>query len=1263
LHCAVDGTLLFLDVSGFTALSERLAKRGPVGAEQLTTVMDTVFGTMIDLAATRGGRLLSFGGDALLLLFSGADHAMQATSAGVELRASLASVTSQPTPAGRVNARVSMGVHSGQVHLFLVGGSHRELVVSGPAATAVARLEAAAQAGQIMVSDATADALPPGSVGSTTGTGRPLRWRHPRAPASGAVRSMATLPTWVTEQPETFVPTALRRLLAAGDPDFEHRTVGISFVRYAGMDRALTQEGPEAASAALHELVLTAQQAADEHEVTFLATDLAPDGGKVIIVAGFPSADVDDVGRLLRVTRRTVLATYCGTGPLSASAGVNRGHVFAGAVGSRTHAALTVMGDTVNLAARVMGVAGPGEVLATTAALEAANTVFETTALAPFLVKGKRYPVTAYDVGPPAGRRDTGAAATLPFVGRAEELATVVGALERAKDGQGCVVTITGDTGIGKTRLATEALAKSGLKPAVVLHPEPYGAAIPYRMWREPLRDVLGLSGVERDGLGAALHDAITRHHPDLLGWLPLLGDVLGIPTVGSRQVDELDPKFRPARTADVVLEVLSRLAPAPLVVLAEDAHWADDAGGGLLARLERAVETGTHNVALVVSRRPTEGGFVPSSSTAIDLAPLPEHAVKDLVARAMQAVPLLPSVVHAVMSRVAGNPLFLEETLRTLRESGSLEALPDSLDALMSARLDALALPARRLARLASVLGTSFEAGLLIDIAGQAGVGVPTEDPAIVLADVCDPMDGHLRFRHALLHDAAYRGMPFQRRRELHLIAARVLLRRHVEDPKSVADELALHYALGGDVRRTWQWACLAADRANLRYANVEAAQHYRRALEACRRLPDVQATERRRVWTALGDVLTRDGRFPEALAAYRAALAFATEPVDQAVVLAMTARARERAGRYVAAHRDLTKAERLLVAHPGERGSANGVDPLSRVQAMRSTVRLAQGQLRQAEAAAAQAVATAEAAGDEIALARALNVLGSAMAMQGRPGAAPPLRRASEIYERHGHRADQAAITGNLGALAWYDGDWEEARRLYERAANAGERAGDLVPAALAAANLGELLVAQGRFAEAVPILRQTLAFMSAAGYLDGIALATAQLGRALTGTENFDDARALLSAARQNLVGLQVADVVELACAAAELEVDAGDPDAAAAILNPLQHLGASELGVYSAELARVRVRVAARTGDLVSAAEILAIGVATADREGLGYERARLRLAAQELAVCAGEKVDTEEISRATVELTALGVLPLRVASLVAAAAPETISTVL
>ena len=192
-------------------------------------------------------------------------------------------------------------------------------------------------------------------------------------------------------------------------------------------------------------------------------------------------------------------------------------------------------------------------------------------------------------------------------------------------------------------------------------------------------------------------------------------------------------------------------------------------------------------------------------------------------------------------MQRAGGNPLFLEELLSVVRQTGSVADLPDSLDALVSAQIDALAPLPKRLLRYASVLGRSFRLTVLNEIL--------RDDPLELDSNAQDSLAGFLsadgpdrmRFRHGLLRDVAYEGLSYRRRRELHSKAAHATERLAGDDTDSVADLLALHYSLAQEYEPTWRYARMAGDDARDAYANVDAAVQYERALAAARRLPEV--------------------------------------------------------------------------------------------------------------------------------------------------------------------------------------------------------------------------------------------------------------------------------------------------------------------------------------------------------------------------------------------------------------------------------------
>ena len=467
----LEGSVVFVDISGFTKMSERLARHGKVGAEEVTDVLGSVFAQLLVVAYENGGSLVKFGGDALMLFFAEEDHALRAARAAFGMRSKLRSIGRIETSAGLVTLRMSVGVGSGIYHLFLVGRSHRELMVTGPAASQTVLMENTADAGEILVSPATALALPPEALGAPKGEGLLLR-REPTdvvsVPAEPVHRGDA-------DELSACIPVAVREHLLEGRADPEHRQVTVAFIHFEGMDDMLTRHGGDLAAFALDELVTTVQDAADRNGVTFLATDVDRDGGKIILVAGAPDARGDDEERMLLTLRQIADAEPS----IDIRIGVNSGPVFVGDVGPSYRRTYTVMGDAVNLAARVMSKAEPGEILATQPVLEASGVRFETEPLEPFMVKGKKHPVTAFRVGKILGSSRSDDLADLPLVGRERELDVLRETLKEAAGGRGTLVEIVGDAGIGKTRLIREVRA---LEPELPWHEvscEPYEASTP----------------------------------------------------------------------------------------------------------------------------------------------------------------------------------------------------------------------------------------------------------------------------------------------------------------------------------------------------------------------------------------------------------------------------------------------------------------------------------------------------------------------------------------------------------------------------------------------------------------------------------------------------------------------------------------------------------------------------------------------------------------------------------------------------------------
>ena len=545
----LDGSLCFVDISGFTALSERLAMRGRIGVEELTDVLNRVFGRMLDIAFERGGSLLKFGGDALLLLFVGDDHPQQAAAAAVEMRAALRTAIEEPLSVGRVQLRMSVGLHSGTVQLFRVGTLHQELIVTGPAATRTTEMEHAASAGEIFVSPEMARRLPPQATKpgppaprSCGGGERRSRPPGPACTAIAARRDRRCLPPGHPPR----APEAGRGRVRAPD-----RGGGVHPVSGA-WTRSSSSEGPDAVADALHAVVSTVQAAADEAGVAFLASDIDEDGGKIILVSGVPRAQADHEGRLLRALRSIADADL----PLPLQIGVNDGHVFAGTIGATHRATFTVMGDTVNLAARLMSAAPAGEVYATAGVLDRSRA--RSSRRAPSSRSRSRArrsrcrPTRSTTRSADAATADQEGPVRRPSRGAAAGRRGACSAAGDAPDGG--VLTIVGDTGMGKSRLVTRGPRRRPACSSFTVRGEPDGTTSPYRAFRDSIRALLGIERADQATMAAAAGGGRRPHRAGPAPVAPAHRRGRAHPIRPSTpEVEAIEPRFLPDQRAAAV--------------------------------------------------------------------------------------------------------------------------------------------------------------------------------------------------------------------------------------------------------------------------------------------------------------------------------------------------------------------------------------------------------------------------------------------------------------------------------------------------------------------------------------------------------------------------------------------------------------------------------------------------------------------------------------------------------------------------------------
>lgn len=1088
-HRQLDGSVVFADISGFTALSERLASLGREGAEHLTDVIDATFQHLLEGVYREGGRLVFFGGDAVLLLFDGDDHARRAVRAAVALRRDLRAVARHRTPRGSVTLRISQGVHTGVFDAYLVGSGHRQLMLAGPGISAVVAAEHEANAGQIVMSPQTAAEVPSGCSGEAREFGV-LVARSPGGAADPSWYAMHSAPLDETllASAERAVPVSLRSHVIDGNQLPEHRICAVGFLQVLGLDEQ--RIGKPGFVDDLGAVVEVVEKACERLGVTFLAADADAGAAKIILVAGAPRTAGQDEERMLLALRDILDASP----PLRLRAGVHRGSLYVGDVGPAYRRTYTVMGDVVNTAARLMARADPGTILATHDVADRTRVSFELTQVEPFVAKGKRDLVHAVEVGARSRARpaERGAQRVL---GREREQETLLTAWTRAREGAGGAVEIVGEPGLGKSTLIAahvHDVTEQGAS-VVPVQAELYGLTTPYGLACSLLEEVLGLA---EDAAPADVRSAISSvvaQDERTSHWLPVLSDLFPEAWGAEPHVEALTTEARAARRREVFVAVLKSTCADPTVFVVEDTHWVDEASSDLLQGVVDAAADSAWQ--LLFTRRPVSGGFTlpDASGERVVLTTLDESTARALV-RDVLGRDVPPADMQRLVDLAQGNPLFLLELARALRTASDVDELPDSLESLLALRLDTVGPRDLDLLRRMAVLGIAFDQDD-IDLVSDEQTSIPGPSTWLRLDEFVQPADdGRVAFSHAMIRDAAYGALPFRLRRELHGRVAQAWEHDASREPAL----LSTHYFAAGRWLDAWRTSRQAGEDALRAHAPVEAVVLLRRAVHSVRNLGDeVPAADRSAVNRRLAVASEACGSFDAADRAFREARRSAADPMDRAQVLIDHAWLAERQGRLSVGVRRGRQAQRTLSATlPDARRDLL----LARALTVEGTCRAVAGDHGRAVSALGEAMRIAERAGDEIAWANAASVYDWSLVMTGASDVGENLRRALEIYERRDEPEGQAQCLTNLGILAYWRGDWTEAVRSYRAGEAAYRRIGDVTSAALGAANVAEVLSDQGHWEAALSTLDEALDAWHATGHRHGLAWALGLRGRAL-------------------------------------------------------------------------------------------------------------------------------------------------------------------
>lgn len=1200
------GAALFADISGFTPLTEKLARAlGPKrGAEELTATLNRVYEALMTEVHRFGGAGLGFSGDAITCWFDEAEAgapegpperaepmdlagaARRAAACGLAMQAAMRQFATVRIPGGgEESLAVKIGLASGPARRFVVGDPEqlRLDVIAGALFDRLAAAEHQAERGEVIADAATVDLLGAAAqvtawrqeaetqtrfavLGALTGPAPERPW--PPAPALSADLARSWL-----------LPPVFRRL-QAGQGAFlaELRPAAALFMRFTGID----YDGDPAAPAQLDALIRQVTRLLSRYDGSLLQLTIGDKGSYLYAAFGAPVAHEDDAQRAAAAALALkALPEQLAFLP-AVQIGLTHGRMRAGAYGSEARRTYGVLGDAVNLAARLMQLAGPGQVLVDEEAQVRARDDFAWEALPPLRVKGKDLPINVFRLLAHHTRDARQALEALypePPLGQAAPLAALGTALAEVRTGAGRVVRLTGEAGLGKSHLLAEWLRQAGEVRLALGTCQSLTQNTLYHPWRQIFSSLLGVEGLAPAAAVAHLTDWLAREHPAWALRLPVLGDVLGLPIPDNATTAALDASLRQQTLFSLLVDLVRAWAgAAPVWLVVENAHWLDEASQALAQALAQQA-TAASPVGVLLVHRPAWLGDAALLPALADLpgyvevrpAPLSPAEVGALIERRLggPASALLRDVVQAMAH---GNPFFIGELLAAMRSAGQLAhddlhaqwrpadeliqrlhqagfliqregewalrpeanlgavplGVPDSIHGLILSRLDRLPEAHQLTLKVSSVVGH------YIDLALVAEAHPEDKDVATIQDEARDmeaeeviheemPSRRIFAFRHHTTQEVAYETLLHAQRQQLHRAVAEALVAQQPEAVTQIA-----HHAFLGEL---WPLALVYNERAGAQaqqlYANRQGLAFYQRALTSALALPEAEtAAARQRVYLALGELSVHTDQHPAAREHLAAALALAEAAGDweaQARSCRWMGRSHELRGEAAPARSWLTRGLALL-AGPRSVEEAELCLNLALLD-------IRQGEYAEAVAMCERSLKVAEALDDNTVRARAYNTLGVVDRRRGDGQAAvarfeQSLAQYDQLQNVYGQ-----AISHNLIANGYFmAGAWGRAQAHYRRALELFERLGSGYNQVLVNNNLGGVALKQGDYAGAEGAYQQALRLLERIGGSVWVLGALAMnLGQAQLRQGRADEAAAQLARAEALYAQAQVRDLL--------------------------------------------------------------------------------------------------------------------------------------
>ena len=913
----IQAAVLFADISGFTHLTESLAEAGPAGVEAIANILNEYFGQLIDIVNQYGGDVVKFAGDAVIAVWNIASNAgtsfdqtqgkpdsvsradqwqwtMRAAECALEIREKLSNYKVE-----NANLYLKLAVSTGSITTAHVGGvfNRWEFLLTGNPLVEVGIANNLVKADEILVTPSAWRLIRNDCIADV------IEFELKDAIAQGGRLKSLNKPSSIFENPQPpdipdgaetslrpYIPGAIINRLTAGQSSWiaELRRVTVLFINLPEIDQKT--ELMEAQN-----LARLIQRSVYRYEGSINKINVDDKGITLVAALGLPPfAHEDDPAR--GVQAALIIRKEMAKLKVRSYIGITTGRIFCGSIGNESRREYTTIGNAVNLSARLMGAAVKQEeliekygipILCDRATFDAAKDAAEFEHLPPQQVKGRS---EAIEVFHPIDLKKSVIRPKTELIGRQEEKAMIANALqELARGEEHQTLIMQGEAGIGKSRLFEDLVrqAETLRVHMFIGGGDPIDRTNSYHAWRPVFYEIFDIN--ELAGTAPSVDDAryliqnkvlakLQEVDPDLARYYPLLDVILPMHVPDNELTSAMSGEIRGSNIREVLTRVLAHAANnVPLLIVLEDLHWFDSASWALLVDVQQKVRP----IFLALNTRPLSDPVPVQFKQLLDypgarfakLETMMLDDVEALVCQRLGVKSIPPMIGRLIREKSEGHPFFAEELAYALRESGVLVienqeckvdshflnlediALPDTLQAAITNRIDSLDPSQQLTLKVASVIGRIFTFRLLkavhpieADRASLLNYMESLTRLSLTLIESEVPDLAYI-FKHAVTQEVAYNLMLYSQRRQLHQAVAEWIEQTNSDNLESYFTLLAHHWTQAAEmpdanrnelaIEKAVNYLEKAGEQAMQNYANAEAVQFFTQALDWDLKLP----------------------------------------------------------------------------------------------------------------------------------------------------------------------------------------------------------------------------------------------------------------------------------------------------------------------------------------------------------------------------------------------------------------------------------------